>query len=62
MLTTSPLAANHPCLVYDCVLHPDTYLMGRNNAAFDRMLIDTAIEGIEKRFDVKLDRSEFLVR
>ncbi|TPX47816.1 hypothetical protein SeMB42_g01072 [Synchytrium endobioticum] len=48
--------ANIPCLVYDCVLHPDTYMMGRNNAAFDKMLNDTAIEGIEKRFNVTLDR------
>ncbi|TPX36674.1 hypothetical protein SmJEL517_g01190 [Synchytrium microbalum] len=43
--------ANAPCLVYDFVMHPDTYRMGRNNPAFDKMLVDTALEGIETKFD-----------
>ncbi|KAI9100375.1 pre-RNA processing PIH1/Nop17-domain-containing protein [Phlyctochytrium arcticum] len=46
--------ANKKCTVYDCVFHPDTYALGQRNAAFDRLLVSTAIEGVERQFNVKL--------
>ncbi|OAJ41567.1 hypothetical protein BDEG_25142 [Batrachochytrium dendrobatidis JEL423] len=48
--------AKKPCQVYDCVFHPDTLKMGSSYPAFSRLLESTAIEGIEKQFNVKLKR------
>lgn len=44
------------CMVYDVVFHPDTYRM-TSNKAFLKLVEDTAIEGIERQFNVKLDRN-----
>ncbi|KAJ8308430.1 hypothetical protein KUTeg_013304 [Tegillarca granosa] len=44
------------CMVYDVVFHPDTYRMGESNARFKKMIEDTALDGVEKQFGVKLDR------
>ncbi len=44
------------CTVYDVVFHPDTYRMSETNVKFRQMLHDTALDGIERQFDVKLDR------
>ena len=43
------------CMVYDVVFHPDTYRMS-DNPQFKKMVEDTALEGIEKQFECKLDR------
>ena len=45
---------NKTCMVYDVVFHPDTFRM-TNNPRFKKMVEDTAIEGIEKQFQCKLD-------
>ena len=44
------------CKVYDVVFHPDTYRMAESNDRFRKMIEDTALDGIERQFDVKLDR------
>ncbi|CAH1791376.1 unnamed protein product [Owenia fusiformis] len=44
------------CTVYDCVFHHDTMRMAESNNAFKNMIETTALEGIEKQFDVSLDR------
>ena len=44
------------CMVYDVVFHPDTYRM-TSNPQFLKLVEDTAVEGIERQFDVKLDRN-----
>lgn len=43
------------CKVFDVVFHPDTYRMGEN-PRFMKLVEDTAIEGIENQFGVKIDR------
>lgn len=45
------------CQVFDVVFHPNTLRMSRNNQAFRNMLNNTALEAIEKNFDVKLDKN-----
>ncbi|KND03343.1 uncharacterized protein SPPG_02386 [Spizellomyces punctatus DAOM BR117] len=48
--------ANKKCTVYDCVFHPETYAKGVRNPKFDKLLVSTAIEGIERQFNVKLEK------
>lgn len=43
------------CKVFDVVFHPDTYRMGENQR-FMKLVEDTAIEGIENQFGIKIDR------
>ncbi|KAK6181059.1 hypothetical protein SNE40_008997 [Patella caerulea] len=45
------------CQVYDVVFHPDTYRMAQSNTRFNKIMEDTAIDGIESNFSVKLDRA-----
>lgn len=44
------------CRVFDVVFHPDTYRMGETNARFRGMLHETALDGIERQFQLTLDR------
>jgi dynein assembly factor 2 len=44
------------CQVYDFVIHPDTYRMAESNERFRKLVEDTAMDGIEKQFEAKLDR------
>ena len=44
------------CIVYDVVFHPDAYRMAETNQRFHDLLKDSAMDSIEKNFDVKLDR------
>ena len=44
------------CKVFDVVFNPDTYRMSESNARFKKLLNDTAIDGIERQFGVKIDR------
>lgn len=44
------------CKIYDVVFHPDTYRMAKSNSRFMNLVEDTAIEGIERQFGVKVDR------
>ncbi|KAI8620062.1 pre-RNA processing PIH1/Nop17-domain-containing protein [Chytriomyces sp. MP71] len=48
--------SNQRCYVYDCVFSPKTFEMGCKMNKFMDLLVTTALEGVEKRFDVKLDR------
>lgn len=46
-----------PCDIYDFVVHPNTKELAVRDARFRSMLVETAIENIEKNFDSKLERS-----
>ncbi|XP_058844069.1 protein kintoun-like [Acipenser ruthenus] len=43
-------------MVYDVVFHPDTLYMAGRNDRFKKMVDETAIEAIQKQFNVKLDK------
>lgn len=49
------------CFVYDVVFHPDACRMAETSASFKKLIEETAIDGIEKNFDVKLDRKNVKV-
>lgn len=49
------------CLVYDVVFNTNAYQMGAKNPRFRKMLHDTALEGIEKMFQVHLEKTDFRV-
>ena len=44
------------CKVFDFVVHPDTYRMAESNARFKKMINDTAMDGIERQFNMKVDK------
>ncbi len=44
------------CKVFDVVFNPDTYRMGETNVRFRQMLHDTAFDGIERQFELTVDR------
>jgi dynein assembly factor 2 len=44
------------CKVFDVVFHPDTLRMTCANDRFKKMIEDTALDGIMRSFDVKLDK------
>ncbi|RUS80339.1 hypothetical protein EGW08_011908 [Elysia chlorotica] len=48
--------SNKKCKVFDVVFHPDTYRMAMKNERFSKLVEDTAIDGIENQFGVKLDK------
>jgi dynein assembly factor 2 len=51
-------SSNNKCMVYDCVFNPKTLDQGLAQPPFLDLLIQTALEGIEKQFQgVKLDRA-----
>lgn len=50
------------CDVYDFVVHPNTKEMAVRDARFRGLVVETAMENIEKNFGVKLDRSWKVVR
>lgn len=45
------------CLVYDAVFHPDALHLASRNAAFRKLVNDTAVDAIEQNFKVTLDRA-----
>ncbi|XP_055836927.1 protein kintoun [Episyrphus balteatus] len=47
---------NCRCQVFDVIFHPEALLQADNNVAFKQCLIETACNGIEKEFKVRLDR------
>lgn len=49
------------CIVYDVVFNPDSYRMGETNQRFNKLLIDSALETIEKNFKLKLDRVNYKI-
>uniref|UniRef100_H2XY49 PIH1 N-terminal domain-containing protein n=1 Tax=Ciona intestinalis TaxID=7719 RepID=H2XY49_CIOIN len=44
------------CMVYDVVFHPDTYYLLKKNDRFRKMIHDTALDAVERQFDVELDK------
>ena len=44
------------CQVLDFVVHPDTYRMAETNERFKQMLYDIAFDGMDRQFDMKVDR------
>lgn len=49
--------AGNKCVVYDVVFHPDTYYMCTKNERFKKMIHDTALDAVERRFDITLDKN-----
>ncbi|MBN3278295.1 KTU protein, partial [Polyodon spathula] len=49
-------AKGERCMIYDVVFHPDTLYMAGKNERFKKMVDQTAIEAIQKQFNVKLDK------
>ncbi|KAH1171372.1 hypothetical protein KIL84_006990 [Mauremys mutica] len=49
--------AGHRRLVYDVVFHPETLRLAARSARFRRMVSDTALEAVQSRFGVQLDRA-----
>ncbi|XP_018392483.1 PREDICTED: protein kintoun [Cyphomyrmex costatus] len=47
---------NVRCVVYDVVFHPDTIYLASKNARFREIVNNTAMDGVENNFKVKLDR------
>jgi hypothetical protein len=47
--------ANNECVVYDCIFSPNTIRMS-SNYRFKELIIMTAIEGVERQFNVKLEK------
>ncbi|XP_076767169.1 PIH1 domain-containing protein Nop17-like isoform X2 [Xylocopa sonorina] len=47
---------NVRCKVFDVVFHPDTIYLSSKNAQFREIVNNTAMDGVENNFDVKLDR------
>ncbi|KAM8713926.1 hypothetical protein ACLKA7_014136 [Drosophila subpalustris] len=50
-------AKNKLCKVFDVVFHPDALHLGKRNAQFRKCLLDTALDGVEREYNVKLDRA-----
>lgn len=48
---------NQLCLVYDVVFHPDALHLASRNASFRQLVNDTAIDAVQKAYNVKLDRA-----
>ncbi|KAJ3184537.1 Protein kintoun [Geranomyces variabilis] len=46
-----------PCTVLDCVFHPSTYARGRDNPAFERLLVSTAMEGFQLQFGTVVEKN-----
>ncbi|CAK9819402.1 Protein kintoun [Anthophora quadrimaculata] len=47
---------NVRCMVFDVVFHPDTIYLSSKNAQFREIVNNTAMDGVESNFKVKLDR------
>lgn len=54
-------SSNELCKVCDVVFHPDAYRMGETCESFNNLLNETAIDTIEKNFNVKLDKKDYKV-
>ncbi|XP_062433796.1 protein kintoun [Rhea pennata] len=48
-------------LIYDVVFHPEALRLAARSARFRRLLSDTALEAVERRFAVQLDRANATV-
>jgi dynein assembly factor 2 len=43
----------------DCVFNPGTYELGKQSEQFLKALIQTAIEGVERQYNLKLEKSKY---
>ncbi|KAJ3304018.1 Protein kintoun [Kappamyces sp. JEL0829] len=50
-----------PCVVHDVVYHPAALEKGMANARFKDLLAQTALEGLEKQFALKVDVKDFKI-
>ncbi|XP_052841726.1 protein kintoun [Drosophila gunungcola] len=50
-------ARNNHCKVFDVVFHPDALHLAKRNKQFRKCLIDTALDAVEREFEVALDRA-----
>ena len=48
--------SNNKCKTFDVVFHPQTFRMAESNARFKKLVEDTATDGIERQFNVTLDK------
>ncbi|XP_055918989.1 protein kintoun [Eupeodes corollae] len=47
---------NRRCQVFDVLFHPEAFSLAEKNSAFKQCLVDTACNGIEREYKVRLDR------
>lgn len=47
------------CIVYDVLFHPNTLQLTEKNLEFRKVVIQTALEGLEARYGAKLDRRNY---
>ncbi|KAH8357762.1 hypothetical protein KR200_003436 [Drosophila serrata] len=50
-------AKNNLCKVFDVVFHPDALHLAKRNQQFRKCLIDTALDAVEREYQVTLDRA-----
>ncbi|KAH8275208.1 hypothetical protein KR026_002254 [Drosophila bipectinata] len=50
-------AKNNHCKVFDVVFHPDALHLAKRNSQFRKCLIDTALDAVEREYQVSLDRA-----
>ncbi|KAH8291075.1 hypothetical protein KR054_008244 [Drosophila jambulina] len=50
-------AKNNRCKVFDVVFHPDALHLAKRNKQFRQCLIDTALDAVEREYQVSLDRA-----
>lgn len=50
-------AKNNRCKVFDVVFHPDALHLAKRNQQFRKCLIDTALDAVEREYQVTLDRA-----
>ncbi|XP_072172603.1 protein kintoun-like [Diadema setosum] len=49
--------AGKKCVVYDCLFHPECFELSIKDARFRTLMENTAMDGIEREFQVTLDRN-----
>ncbi|XP_022226802.2 protein kintoun isoform X2 [Drosophila obscura] len=50
-------AKNNHCKVFDVVFHPDALHLATRDSQFRKALIDTALDAVEREYEVALDRA-----
>ncbi|XP_001360324.3 protein kintoun isoform X1 [Drosophila pseudoobscura] len=50
-------AKNNHCKVFDVVFHPDALHLSTRDSQFRKALIDTALDAVEREYEVALDRA-----
>ncbi|KAI6646663.1 Protein kintoun-like [Oopsacas minuta] len=49
-------AKKQKCTIYDCIFNPETYKQAEDNPKFKEIMVTTALDGIENKFNVNLER------